>query len=150
MKVLLSQDVKGLGQKGAVVQVSDGYARNYLLPRGLAEAASEGGLRRQKLESQQIAQKRAREMDDARQLAHKLEQTNVVLTVKAGSGGKLFGAITAKDIASALKKQAGLNLDKRRIQLDQPIKQLGTTRVTVKPHADVSASMAVTVQAEEV
>ncbi len=131
MKVILIRDVATLGKAGSVVEVKEGYARNYLLPRGLAREATEAQLRA--LEQQQAAQRRreARELERVRALAHALNATTVRVPAKAGSTGKLFGAVTAQQVADALKGK-GLDVDRRQVEFTEPIKALGTYTVTVR------------------
>jgi large subunit ribosomal protein L9 len=147
MKMILLQDVKNLGKKGAVVDVADGYARNYLLPRKLAEAATDGHLRLIDKEKADQAARAQREQEKAQQLAEQLAEKAVPVKVKVGEGGRLFGSVTAADVATALSKQAGTPIDKRKVQLSDPIKQLGTYTVSVKLHPKVSAKIQVDVQA---
>lgn len=146
MKMILLQDVKNLGKKGAVVDVADGYARNFLLPRKLAEAATDGHLRLIDKEKADQAARAQREQEKAQQLAEQLAEKAVPVKVKVGEGGRLFGSVTAADVATALSKQAGTAIDKRKVQLNDPIKKLGTYTVSVKLHPKVSAKIQVDVQ----
>ena len=130
MEVILREDVKSLGKAGAIVRVKPGYARNYLLPQGLAYEATEGNKKRIAGESR------------AREAAAKLEAVTVTISAKAGEGERLFGSVTAQDIADALQ-QAGHPVDKRRIDLDHPIKLLGDHTVAVRIHPDVQAAVRV-------
>lgn len=145
MKVILLEDVKNLGPKGAVVEVSDGYARNYLLPRRLAVEATPGRLK--ELETRRASEDRRRREEEtrARELAAKLEGLELTIAVRAGEGGRLFGAVGTKDIAAALSSQHGLEVDKKKILLEDPIKQLGDYLVTVKLHPAVQARIRVSV-----
>jgi large subunit ribosomal protein L9 len=147
MKVIFLADVKGQGKKGEVKNVSEGYARNYLFPRKLAEEANEANL--QKLRAEQEAEKRraAEELRAAQELAAKLSDLKVTVRTQAGEGGRLFGAVTSKHIAEALTK-LGYNIDKRKIQLDDPIKSLGGHKVQVKLHPEVTTNITVFVEAE--
>jgi large subunit ribosomal protein L9 len=147
MKVIFLQDVKGQGKKGEVKQVSDGYANNFLIPRGLAKPANESNLKQ--LEHQKKAEERQKEKEreEARALAERLKETSVVIKAKAGEGGRLFGSITAKHIADELKNMK-LDIDKRKIALDEPIRSLGVTEVPVKLHPDVKATLKVQVVEE--
>ena len=131
MKVILIEDVKKLGKKGDVVDVSDGYARNMLLPKKLGVEATSKNLNDLKL-----------------QKAHqqKLENKEVVLTLKVGEGGKTFGSVSAKEISEAAQKQLGMTLDKKKLQLESPIKALGTTLVPLRLHPDVTAEVKVVVK----
>jgi len=147
MKVIFLKDVKGQGKKGEVKTVSDGYARNYLIPRGLAVEATESNLKTLEAQKRSEAKRKAQELAEAKALAEKLEKTTVTIAAKAGEGGRLFGAVTSKQIAEALAKQ-GLAVDKKKILLDEPIRALGTARVPVKLHPDVTVQLAVTVVEE--
>ena len=148
MKVILLQDVKPHGKKGDVVEINDGYARNYILPKKLgveANAANANDLKLQKANQEKIA---AKQLADAKELATKLEQIKVVLKIKTGEGGKTFGSITAKEIAAELKKQHNLDIDKKKIVVADPIKSVGSFTVTVKLHTQVSADLSVNVDSE--
>ncbi|MEK3790071.1 50S ribosomal protein L9 [Paenibacillus sp. FSL K6-1230] len=147
MKVIFLQDVKGQGKKGQVKEVSDGYATNFLLPKGLVRPATDGNMK--VLENQAAAEDRRKqeEKEEAQALAKKLEATAIELKAKAGEGGRLFGAITSKQIAEVLSKQ-GLKIDKRKIELDEPIRHLGVTQMTVKLHPEVKATLKVQVTEE--
>lgn len=146
MKVILKQDVPNLGRRGAAIEVSEGYARNYLIPRGLAAVASEGALKALAVEQKAAAARKAREESEARALGEKLAGLELVIPAKLGEGGRLFGSVTAKDIAAALEAR-GVKLDKRRLELAEPIKQLGTYEVAVKLHPKVHLNLAVKVVA---
>jgi len=147
VKVILNKDVKDLGKRGQVVEVSEGYARNYLLPRGLAAIATEGAARN--IEQEKLAQtrKKEREQKEAASLAARLNSVTIQIGAKAGENGKLFGAITATDIANQLAL-AGIQIDKRRIELASPIKVAGSYKVAVRVHPETMASMTVIVVAE--
>ena len=148
MKVILLQDVKPHGKKGEVVEINDGYARNYILPKKLgveANAANANDLKLQKANQEKIA---AKQLADAKEMAAKLEQIKVILKIKTGEGGKTFGSITAKEIAAELKKQHNLDIDKKKIVVAEPIKSVGSFTVTVKLHTQVSASLSVNVDSE--
>ena len=148
MKVILLQDVKSLGKKNDIVNVSDGYARNFLLKtkKGVeATAANMNNLKLQKANEEKIAKEN---LEAAKELGGKLETLPVTLKIKAGEGGKLFGAVSSKEIAQAVKDQHGLELDKKKIVLDEPIKELGSHSVKVKLHKDVTVQMMVNVTEE--
>lgn len=147
MIVILNKDVKGTGKAGEVVKVSDGYARNMLLPRGLATEATDGNIRHLEKQKAIAAEKKAEEKAAAEEQAKKIDATSVVIKTKAGEGGKIFGSITSKDIAEALKKQHKIDVDKKKIQLDSPIKQTGEITVDIKLYYEVSAKLKVTVEA---
>ncbi len=138
MKVIFLKDVKGQGKAGEVKNVADGYARNHLIPNKLAVEATKSNLK--KLEAKQRSEKKKalEEKQQAEQLKEKLEKLEVKLTAKAGENGRLFGAVTNKQIADALKKQ-NISIDRRKIELDEPIRSLGSTKVPVKIHPDVTA-----------
>lgn len=143
MKVILKQDVKKLGKKGDVVEVAEGYARNYLLPRGLAVEASAGNLKT--LEKQKEAEQRRREVEkaEALRIAEKLKEITVVVHGKAGENGRLFGSVTAKDVAEALARDFGIKIDRRKMQLEEPIKAVGVYYIPVRLHAEVEATVKV-------
>ena len=145
MKVILVQDVKSLGKKGDIVNVSDGYARNMLLPRGLAKEATEGNIRNLEKQKAIAAEKLEEEKAAAKELAEKLEKISVKIKTKGGDTGKLFGSITSKDISEALEKQENIRIDKKKIELSGPIKQAGDVTVTVKLFTEISADLKVSV-----
>ena len=145
MKLILTQEVSGLGGPGDVVEVKDGYGRNYLIPRGAAMRWTRGG------EKQIDSIRRGREVRDVRDLGQageikgKLEGLAIRLPVRAGAGGRLFGAVTVNDIVAAVGKAGGPAVDKRRIEIGQPIKTVGAHQVTVRVHPEVSATLSVEV-----
>lgn len=145
MKVVLQADVKGSGKKGELVNVSDGYARNFLLPRKLAIEANAQALNELKNRDEAMKHRVQVELQTAKELAEKIEGKTVKLTAKAGAGGKLFGSVTSKEIAEGAMKQMGVELDKKKISLDADIKAFGTYNVTVKLHVQVQAKFFVTV-----
>lgn len=148
MIVILNRDVKGTGKAGDVVKVSDGYARNMLLPKGYATEATEGNIRSLKKQKAIAAEKKAEEKAAAQQTAEKIGKVSVEIKTKAGEGGKIFGSITSKDIADALKDQHKITVDKKKIQLDSPIKQTGEMTVEIKLYTEVNAKLKVIVTAE--
>ncbi len=148
MKVVLLADVKNLGKKGDVVEVAQGYARNYLLPRGLATEATEGMMKQLAQRQATAVRKRQQEEERAKALAARLNGLTVKVYGKAGEGGKLFGSINNKDIAEALQKEYGIEIDKRKIILKEPIKQLGTYPLQVRLYPLVEAQLKVSVLAE--
>lgn len=148
MKVILKQDFKGLGKKENMVDVSDGYARNYLIPRGVAVEASTTNINVMKTRQEAEKSKKDREIAHARELAGKLKDITVVISTKAGENGKLFGSITSKDIADKLKSQFKLDIDRRKLQLDEPLKSLGTMEVEVRLYPEVSAKLTVKIVSE--
>ena len=148
MKGILLEDVKSLGKKGEIVNVSDGYARNYVLPKKLgveANSANMNDLKLQKANADKVAQE---QLEAAQTLAKELEKKEVVLKMKSGEGGRVFGSVSSKEIASAAKSQCGLELDKKKIQLSEAIKALGTYEVSVKLHAKVTGKLRVKVVEE--
>lgn len=148
MKVILQQDVKAQGKKGEIINVSDGYAKNFLIPKGLAVEANSVNINllNQKAKSEEL--KKKKEFEDAKVLADKISKAKVVLKAKSGEGGKLFGSITVKEIAEQLKSQSGIDIDKRKIVLDEPIKMLGTRTLDVKVYPEVTAKLSVQVLGE--
>lgn len=148
MKVILQQEVKNLGKKGAVVEVTEGYARNFLLPQKLAIPATAGNVNAAQQQKDAEARKAKRLHDEAKLHAAQLSKLKVTVAVKTGEGGRLFGSVTSKDIADALKAQHGVDLDKRKIELKDALKTLGTYPVTIKLHPEVSAQIEVTVSAQ--
>lgn len=145
MIVILNRDVKGTGKAGEVVKVSDGYARNMLLPKGWATEATDGNIRSLEKQKALQAKQRAEDKAAAEELAAKLAETRVVIKTKSGEGGRLFGSITSKDIAEETRKQTGINLDKKKIQLSSPIKTMGTFEVEVKLFQEVTGKLTVEV-----
>ena len=145
MKVILLQDVKSLGKKGEIVTVSDGYARNALLPKKLGVEANNKNLNDLKLQKR-YEEKVAKEIyDNAVELSKVVEEQKVVIKVKCGEGGRLFGTVSTKEIVAAAKSQVNLELDKKKMQLSDPIKALGTYEIPVKLHPKVTAKLSVQV-----
>ena len=146
MKVILLEDVKTLGKKGEIVTVNDGYARNFILPKKLGLEATGKNLNDLKLQKAHEA-KRAKELlEAAQESARSLEGKAVVIKMKAGEGGKLFGSVSSKEIAAAYKEQHGLEIDKKKIQLSDPIRAFGSFEVPVKLHPQVTGTLKVNVQ----
>lgn len=146
MKVILLEDVKALGKKGQVVNVSDGYARNLLLPKKLgveATGKNMNDLKLQKVHEDKVAQEN---LDAAKAFAEELKDKQVTVGIKVGEGGRTFGSISAKEIAEAAKAQLGYELDKKKLQLSAPIKELGTTMVPIKLHPKVTGELKVVVK----
>ena len=148
MIVILNRDIKGTGKAGDVVNVSDGYARNMLLPKGYATEATEGNIRSLEKQKAIAAEKKAEEKAAAKQTAEKIGKVSVEIKTKAGEGGRIFGSITSKDIADALKAQHNITVDKKKILLDSPIKQTGEMTVEIKLYTDVNAKLKVVVNAQ--
>ncbi len=147
MEVILREDVKSLGRAGELVKVKPGYARNFLLPQGLAFEATEGNRKRIEAESKSRNARQAQERSEAEAQAAKLAAVSITLTRKAGEGDRLFGSITAQDIADALAAK-GQSVDKRKIELEHPIKTIGEHTVPVQLHHDVVAQVKITVAGE--
>ena len=148
MKVILLEDVKSLGKKGEIVNVSDGYARNLILPKKLGLEATPKNLNDLKLQRANDEKVAKENYEAAQAFAKELEGKEVVLTLKVGDGGKTFGSIAAKEIGEAAKEQLGFDIDKKKLVLDAPIKGLGTVQVPVRLHPKVQGSLKVTVKAE--
>ncbi len=148
MKVILLQDVKSLGKKGEIVNVSDGYARNALLPKKLGVEATGKNLNDLKLQNQHADKVAQENLEHAQELAKTIEQQKVILKVKTGEGGRLFGSVSTKEIAQEAKAQTGLELDKKKMQMGEPIKALGTYEIPVKLHPKVTAKLSVQVTEE--
>ncbi len=148
MKVLLRDDVEHLGRKGDLVDVADGYARNYLMPRGFAMAATKGTVRQAEAMRRSREAREVREREAAEELSGRLASAPVVVTARAGEEGKLFGSITTTEIATVLTERVGVEIDRRKLELDEPIKDLGTTEVRLRLHPDVEAVISVEVVAE--
>ncbi len=146
MKVILLEDVKTLGKKGEIVNVSDGYARNMLLPKKLGVEATPKNLNDLKLKKahqQKLAQDN---LEAAKEFAKNLEGKEIVLTLKVGEGGKTFGSISAKEISDAAQEQIGMTLDKKKLQLESPIKSLGVTEVPLRLHPEVTGKVKIVVK----
>ena len=146
MKVILLQDVKALGKKGEVVNVNDGYARNFILPKKLGVEANGKNLNDLKLQKNNEAKVAQEHLDAAKKLAEELKAGKVVLTMKVGEGGRTFSSVSSKEIAEAVKEQMHLDIDKKKIQLKEQIKTLGTHIVSVKLHPEVTAELNVSVK----
>jgi len=149
MKVILTQDVKGSGKKGDTINVAEGFARNFLFPKNLAIEATDGNMKEIARQKAVLEAKKAEELGNARLLAKQLEKVSLTMAVKIGEGGKLFGSINTKDIGEELEKKYGLELDKRKIELKGPIKNLGTHQVAIKLHPEVTATIDIKVIAAE-
>jgi len=148
MKVILQQDVKGQGKKGQMIEVSEGYARNFLLPRKAAIIATTDAINTMKLQEKARAAEEARNKAAAQETAEKLKGCTVKIRAKAGAGGKLFGAITTKEISDALKSQFGLDVAKQKLVQDEPIKSFGTYQLKAKLGYEVSGTVTVVVSEE--
>ncbi len=145
MKVILQQDVKGQGKKGQLIEASDGYARNFLLPRKLAVEATADNLNKMKKQDEAKREREAAEKAEAQALAARLESMQVIIRAKAGAGGKLFGSVTGKDVSEALKAQHGVDINKTKIVQDDPIKSFGSFELKCKLGYEVSGVIHVVV-----
>ena len=143
MEVILLEDVKALGKKGELVKVSDGYARNFSLPKKLGLEATPKNLNDLKLQKAAQAKRAQEQLDEAKALAATIAQKNIVLKIKTGEGGRTFGSVSTKEIAQALKDQLGLEIDKKKLVLAEPLRNLGTFTVPIKLHTQVTAELKV-------
>lgn len=141
MKVILLQEVKKLGKQGDVIEVSEGYARNFLLPKKLADVATSTNINNATLKKASEARKQQQAIDEAKVMAAQLSKVEVTISVKIGEGGKLFGSVTSKDVADALLAQHKLEIDKRKIELKEAVKAVGTYQVTVRVHPEISTQI---------
>lgn len=148
MKVIFLKDVKGQGKKGEIKEVSEGYAQNFLLPRGMVKLATDGNVKNQEMQAVSEQKRKQQEKEDAVELGKKLEELTISIKAKAGEGGRLFGAITSKQVAEGLASEFGIKIDKRKIEMHDPIRTLGVTQVPVKLHADVKSTLKVHVLEE--
>ncbi len=146
MKVILLQDVKGKGKKGQMLEVSDGYARNFMLPKKIAIEATPDAINTMRMNDKAAAEKAAKERAKAMEISKKLRELTVTVTAKGGGAGKLFGSVTNQEIADALKAATGITLDKRKIVISDPIKNVGTYTVTCKLGYEISAPLTVKIQ----
>ena len=146
MKIILLQDVKTLGKKGDIVEANNGYARNYIIPKKLgveANAANLNDLKLQKSNAEKVAQE---QLEAAQALAKDLETKEIIVKMRAGEGGRAFGSVSSKEIATAFKEQCGIEIDKKKIQMDEAIKNFGVYKVNVKLHTKVTGVLTVKVQ----
>ena len=146
MKVILLQDVKGKGKKGQMLEISDGYARNYLLPKKLAMEATADAINTMRMNDKAAAEKAAKERAEAMETSRKLREMTVVVTAKGGGAGKLFGSVTRQEIADALKAKHGITIDKRKIVLADTIKNVGTYTVQCKLGYEITAPLTVKIE----
>jgi large subunit ribosomal protein L9 len=149
MKVILTEDLKGTGKKGEIVDVKDGYGRNFLIPDGRAIPAKEGNVKRFEHIIRNMAGKKVREIKSAEDLKAKLDEMTVTLKKKIGVDGKLFGAVTHKDVAAAIKSALGMEIDKKMIRIDEPIKMSGSHTVMIHIKQDINAVLKIEVEKEE-
>ena len=145
MQIVLLEDVKALGKKGDVVKVSDGYARNFILPKKLGVEATAKNLNDLKLQKANESKIAAEQLAAAKELGEQLEKSSISLKIRAGEGGKAFGSVSGKEIGAAVKDQLGLEIDKKKLVLPEPIKTFGTHEVPVKLHREVTAKLTVKV-----
>ncbi len=149
MKVILLQDVKGKGKKGQMLEVSDGYARNFMLPKKMAIEATPDAINTMRMNDKATQERIAKEKAEALEVSKKLRAMTLVVTAKGGGAGRLFGAVTNQEIADALKKQSGIVLDKRKIVLSDPIKAVGTYTVTCKLGYEITAPLSVKIEEQK-
>ena len=148
MKVILLEDVKSLGKRGEIVNVNDGYARNFILPKKLGLEATSKNLNDLKLQKQNDEKVAQEKLDAAKALAEKIKEKSITVKIQAGVEGKVFGSISSKEIATEAKKQLNMDIDKKKIVIPDAIKSLGTYNVNIKLHKDVTATLAVKVEAK--
>ena len=146
MKIILLKDVKGLGLEGDLIDAKIGYARNYLLPKGVAIEATPGNMKNWEKQQASRANRKEKEEEEALELKEKIEKEGIEIEGKSGEGGRLFGSITSTDIAGALKAQHGIDIDKRKIELKDNIKTLGSTQVNIRVYPEIIASLKVNVK----
>ncbi len=146
MKVILLQDVRGKGKKGQMLEVSDGYARNYMLPRKIAMEATPDAINTMRMNDKAAAERAAREKAEAMETAKKLRALTLTVTAKGGGAGRLFGSVTNQEIANALKDQTGIALDKRKIVISEPIKNVGTYTVQCRLGYEITAPLTVKIE----
>ena len=143
MKVILKADIKGVGKKDEVINASDGYARNFLFPKNLAVPADAGNMNNLKAKNESIAFRKSEDLKEAKEIAEKLKKITLKFRVKAGDNGKLFGGVTAKEISEALKKEYNISVDKKKILLNETIKNVGVTKVDLKLNEGVMATVSI-------
>jgi large subunit ribosomal protein L9 len=148
VKVVLRDDVENVGRKGDLIEVTDGFARNYLVPRGLAMKATKGVVQQAEAMRRNRAARDERDREAAQALADKLAGRRIELRARAGEGGRLFGSVTAADVVDAVRTQTGVELDRRKAQLAEPLKELGAVEIPVKLHPDVEVTLTVDVVSE--
>ena len=146
MKVILTQDVRGQGTRGQMIEVSDGYARNFLLPRKLAQDATADNINTMRMNDKATQERQAKERAEALELRNRMKDMTVVVTAKGGGAGRLFGSVTNTEVSEALAKQAGIQLDKRKIVLDEPIKSVGVYTVKCKLGYEINAELKIEVK----
>lgn len=147
MDIILLQDVKALGKKGDIVKVNDGYARNYIIPKKIGIEANTQNLTNLSAQKYRAQKEEEQRLEDAKALAVKIEEKSVTVSVKCGTDGRVFGSVSTKEIAAEAKKQLGFDVDKKKMQLEEPIRAVGTVIIPVKLHKDVTAKLTVKVVA---
>lgn len=148
MKVILTEDIKGVGKKDEIINASDGYARNFLLPKKKALEATQDNLNKLKAKQNALQNKKAKELEEAKKIAEKMKTITLKIKVKAGENGKIFGGVTAKEIADNLKSQYNIEVDKKKINIEETIKVLGTFLADIKLYEGVNAKLTIAVVAE--
>ena len=146
MKVILLQDVKSVGKSGDVVEVSDGYAKNFVIPKGLGVEATQKNLNELKNQQKRDSIVAKQQLDEAKAYGEKIAKETVQLTMKAGEGGRVFGSVSSKEIVTAAKQQFGFDIDKKKLQMPEPIKAFGTYEIPVKLHPQVTTTLKVSVK----
>lgn len=146
MKIILLQDVKSVGKKGDIIEANDGYARNFLIPKKMGVPANAENMNNLKLQKSNEAKIAQEQLEEAQNFAKELESKEVVLSIKAGEGGKTFGSVSSKEIANAYKEQCGITIDKKKIQLPESIKNFGVYEVKIKLHPKVTGTLKVKVK----
>ena len=146
MKIILLQDVKSVGKKGDIIEANDGYARNFLIPKKMGVPANAENMNNLKLQKSNEAKIAQEQLEEAQRFAKELETKEVVLAIKAGEGGKTFGSVSSKEIATAYKEQCGITIDKKKIQLPESIKNFGVYEVKIKLHPKVTGTLKVKVK----
>jgi large subunit ribosomal protein L9 len=149
MEVLLLKDIDGLGLAGEIKKVADGYARNYLIPRGMVSRATPGAIRQAELQRQASTRREAKELSEAQALAQVLDGVTVTFQARAGDSDRLYGSVTNVNIAEALEEEIGQEVDRRKIDLEEPLKELGTHAVTIRLAAEAEAKVTVVIEREE-
>lgn len=145
MKVILLQDIKGVGKKDEIINASDGYARNFLLPRKMAVEADKNNLNKLNVKKENEKQRKQNELENAKEIAEKMKTITLKIKAKSGENGKIFGGITSKEIAENLKEQYNINVDKKKISIQETIKMLGNYFVEIKLHEGITAKLAISI-----
>ena len=149
MKVILLEDVKGTGTKGKIAEVSDGHAKNYLIPRKLASEATKAALNEYEKQLKNAEKKRQGEVASAQELSARIEKSIIKIPMKVGENGKMYGSVGSKEIAAAMSSQSGIDIDRKKVILDEPIKTVGERKVPVKLYAEITAQLTVEIVPEE-